>query len=122
MCYSVAFEYTCIHITELDRPALEMISEMCVLMKEQKPKERRPTMALMTKYCTKEQARTMMKTEISNYEWREANMHRKHPGIGKPVEVIKYGSDNYNKNAVGQFLGWVDEHHLQNHAYGDKNV
>ena len=91
-------------------------------MKEQKPKERRPTMALMTKYCTKEQAQTMMKTEILKYEWREANMHRKYPGIGRPVEVIKYGSANYNKDAVGKFLGWVDKHHLQNHAYGDKNV
>ena len=103
MCYSVAFEYYCIHITELDRPALEMMSEMCELMKEQKPKERRPTMALFTKYCTREQARTMMKTEISTREWREANIHRKYPGIGRPVEVIKSGSANYSKDAVGQF-------------------
>ena len=59
---------------------------------------------------------------ISDYEWRQAKMHAKYPGALKPVEVIKCGSSNFGLDAVGNFLGWLDDHYIQNHAYGDKNV
>ena len=49
-------------------------------------------------------------------------MHAKCPGALKPIEVIKCRSSNFSKEVIGDFLGWLDEHFIQNHVYGNKNV
>lgn len=96
----------------------EFFSQMCGKV----PKVRRPAMALATKHYQKSDAERLLGDRISKYEWSEAAKHYKYPGPLQPCPTIHVTRCKFNVNALETLMGYVQEHHLQDHAYGDKNV
>lgn len=92
----------------------------------QKPRERRPHMALMTENMTKTAAEKLLSNAseeavtISNSEWCNASNHAKYPGALKPIEVVQFHRNRVCVKELGEFLGYVQENNLQHHAFGTK--
>jgi hypothetical protein len=101
---------------------IEMTSTFAALIKDLKPKERRPYMALVTLHFTKAEAETYIDSKITHREWTRARLHCKYPGPLQPVEVLKISRRRYDEKAVANFLGFLSENFLQDHAFGDKNA
>ena len=96
-----------------------MATDILDNMKEAKPKARRPMMALVTKHMKKKEAEALLERPISKYEWDAARMHARYPGPLVPVEPIKYTRRRFKLETLLEFLGYLDDNQLQNHAFGD---
>ena len=100
-----------------------MLNQIALLIKDQKSKDRRPMMALLTGSFTREQAEKYVNDKISKREWREARMHNKYPGPLKPVEKIEISRQRISTETIETFFAWIRGEGLdQSYAYGDKNV
>jgi hypothetical protein len=98
----------------------DLFSEIVQQVHAQKPKERRPYIALATTNYTRAEAVATFGTNITRYEWYEAGKHAQYPGPLKPVEVIKWSRASYTLEELECFLGYVEDNFIQNHAYGTK--
>lgn len=100
---------------------LGMATDILDNMKEAKPKARRPMMALVTKHMRKKEVEELLERPISKYEWDAARMHARYPGPLVPVESIKYTRRRFKLETLLEFLGYLDDNQLQNHAFGDRD-
>lgn len=101
---------------------LNILDSLADLISDQKPKERRPIMALLTEHLTREEAEKYIDSKISKRDWRMARLHWRYPGPLKPVETMKFTRKRYNENTVANFLGYWSENFCQDHAHGDKLI
>lgn len=100
----------------------DMAKELFSLMKGQVPKVRRPTMSLVTRHYQKSDAERLIGDSISKYEWTEAAKHYKYPGPLQPCPTMHVTRCRFKVTALDTLMGYAQEHHFQDHAFGDKNV
>ena len=59
--------------------------------------------------------------KITKDEWTRVRMHCRHPGVGKPLEVVKHRRSKVADSTIDDFLQWAEESDiLQNLAFGHK--
>ena len=100
---------------------MEMVKAMAQILETQKQKERRPIMAHLTSHFSRSNATKLLEFPVSQHEWRNSKIHAMYPGALQPIEVIKTTRQHFNMEELIEFLGHLDEEHLQKHAYGAKD-
>lgn len=103
-----------------------MVEGISEIIKGQSPQERRPVMAMYSKYFTKAEVEELLSDEhldvhISKYEWTEARRHANHPGPFKAIVKPKTRRSRFNNEVILEFMGHLNGY-LQDHAFGDKNA
>ena len=91
-------------------------------MKDLKPIERRPIMAYLTKHLYKRDVEELLANTITKHEWQMAKHHYELPGPFKPVAKYRSTRQRFKLEVLCDFMGFLTEGYMQDHAYGDKNA
>ena len=87
-----------------------------------KPKKRRPLMAIATEVVSRTEMESFMNGgKISKYEWTEASLHAKYPGPGKPVMKKHFSRIKVSESKLDHLLSWIARSSFtQDLAFGHK--